>query len=383
MAIVAGSNAKVTGIATGLVTPTWTGGNTPYTGALLIMVVQSSRLSNLTYFGNGNADPAGWNRFGSNLQAPSSNRSCALFWRIAGTGGTTNDTPSIAGYSSDGAGRIPANYAGNTSVTIMELQDNIVGTTCFGKWDVTNANGLGMSSGTMATWNVANTAGTATTLTVGASSWSDTYADTGLLVLAWHSGTLSSFTATPTTISPVTGGGSFIGGWDACSSGANLTTTLTDTAASTRSLLGYVVGFSPSTVRTPTQPATARIQSLGTPTQPATARIQSLGTPHQPATGTITLGISRTATIGATARIAAIATSAPLTTMARISITGSNTILAGAKILGPPWSPKILMGTGNSIEQALGTSYFELSGDSDNGDSNDLYTIVIDGGQAL
>ena len=367
MAISVGYTASVTGSTAGLVAPAWPGGNTPYTGALLLMVVQSSRTASLTYFGYGNADPAGWNRFGSNLQAASTSRSCALFWRIAGTGGTTNDTPSIAGFSDSAR----TTSAGNTSATIMELRDGIVGTTCIGSWDLTNANGLGMSSGTMATWNVANTANTATTLTVATSSWSDAYAETGLLALAWHSGTLVSWTGMTTT---VTGGGVFLGGIYPCSSGTSLSTTLTDTAASTRSLLGYVIGFNPATYPTQTLVAGARIQKAPASTLAAGAQI--------------ILNVSYpVVTLTAGARMQSTATS-PLAAGARVQAKPVPTIAAGAQI-APVFTPKILMGTGNALAEALGSQYFALSSDIDGGDSTSnqansptAFVYVIDGGRS-
>ena len=153
-----------------------------------------------------------------------------------------------------------------------------------------------------------------------------------------------------------------------------------------------VVYFKPAVIVPKTITATANVSTTVPKPQSATASVSVIKTsPVQAATADIApYGVTRTSNQAVTAGILATPTPTQAAT-ASISITGDRAkraIDATAAIDGPPWSPKIIMGTGNTLDQALGTSYLELSGDIDGGGppydgAYDTYTLVIDGGQAL
>ena len=370
MAIALGNTAQASG-TTSLLTPSWSGA--PYVGALLLMEVTTSRTSAVTYFGNGNAEPAGWTRFGDNQQSNYPNKSVAQFWHIADG---VNDTPHIGGYSDSGR----TTLAGTTYATIIELRDGIVGSTCFGTWDVANAKGLGYAVGNTAPWETFNTTGTTTTLTISAASWSEAYSSAALWVLAQSpTATWTSLSSCDSTYGPFGTGGQFQG-VKALASGGALSPVITISGATGRSMAAYVVGFSPASIITKTISARATITGQATATQPARATITGTATKGISATAQIMAAVATsTKTITATASIA-IHPTPGISATAAIKATRTGTIPATAQIA---FTPLIILGSGNSIKQALGSAYVELAGDLDGGGAADTYTTILDGGQAL
>ena len=425
-----GRGSVTSGTAT-MASPTWSA--TPYVGSLLLMTASSVR-STATYFGyTGNIDPPGWTRFGTNLQYGQGTRSLARFYRIAD--GTSLDTPVVGGYS-DSARTTLANV---TYVLMMELQDGVIGGVCKGRWDVTNSAGY---LGSVLTSLYANQAGTGTSVTETVpSTWTESaYTDAALWAVGATNATTgySAGSGFDQAYNPITGCNQLQMFKQANAGVANSFVTNT-TASSSSNIEAYVIGFTPATVRTATQQAISRLQTQPSPqtqagnariaasqTSPVTAqsRISNAGVFPQSAfsriSTSLTNGQSANAQIKAagsttwnqfgsariqssaaqviasisrittspvlpqpaTARVSnSRATSQP--SLARVSTSQSLSNPANAKIDLPVWTNKILMGAGNTIDQVLSTAYFELSSDLDGGGATDLYTIVLDGGQAL
>lgn len=373
MAIALGYTASDSG--TGKRTPAWS--NAPYVGSLLLMELTTSRTT-ATYFGDGtatptatNLDPSGWVKFGDTQQSTQATRNVAQFYRVA-TGGAL-DTPSVGGYSDSAR----TTLAGTTYATIIELRDGVSGTTCLGSWDLTNANGIGKAVGTTAPYETYSALITTLTLTITTSSWSTPYTHAALWVIGQAStatwGTAPCLSLMDSVYAPFASGGS-VNGVVGLASGTALSPVLTITAATGRGMAAYVIGFNPTTYPTTTLVAGARIQKTPAATLAAGAQI--------------ILNVSYpVVTLSATARVQAKA-SVPLTAGARVQVTTTSTIAAGAQI-APVFTPKILMGTGNALAEALGSQYFALSSDIDGGDSTSnqansptAFVYVIDGGRS-
>ena len=354
-------------------TPAWTG--TRYVGSLLLMTCATSRVSATTYFGKPGTTTVvdGWTRFGEITQPGYPNRSIARFYRVA-DGTSLDSPPAVNGYSDTAF----ATLAGITTVACIELRDGVVGTTCIGKWDLTNAYGLGINTVGNATttfptspvnYAQGTSVGTGTSVALNvAAGIPEGYGDGALWVVAQTAGALSALSGTDASFVGAASGttsGTIYQGLRALAvtAGALPAASFATTATNgIQTISAYAVGFNPP--KSATTPATARIAVAATATTPATAQLRLAAN-------------YRTATTPATARI-----SAPATT----------TTTARARLLAGPWANKFLMGSGNNIDQVLGSPYFVLSGDLDGGGdtattltggAKDLYTIAIDGGQAI
>ena len=352
------------------VTPSWSA--TPAIGSLLLLEVTTSRTSAVTYFGlNGATTPTGWTQFGEATWPTQSTKSCAQFYRIAD--GTASDTPTVGGYS--GSARTSGLLAGTTYVSMMELQgDTLIGGKVMGSWDLSNAAGLGGSAALAGNyWGV----GTSQTLASG-TSWTEPESEAALwcvirsnTVSATVNGTGFDSGQPSWTISTY---GSISGINHSVTPGTSYTFGASMSSTCVLSMSIYVIGFTPTTNPTKTVDAGARIQGTSSTTIAAGGQIA----PN---------AIYGSTTLAAGARIQAAAT-ATVPAGARIQAGRSTTLAAGGAVQGP-WSPKILMGTGNVLAEALGSQYFVLSGDIDGGDASSAlatsaapFTYVIDGGQA-
>ena len=168
------------------------------------------------------------------------------------------------------------------------------------------------------------------------------------------------------------------------------------TWVTSRAWIEVTAYFKASFAGTTTQPASARISQVQTPTgQPTGARVAAPITAAQPAGAMI--GSASTLTGTATESAGAVVSVTPTPTQlanAVLKVTATDGQPASAMVAGPPFSPLILMGPGNNLTEALGTSYFALSGDIDGGGpatpirsgpatgALDLFTFVIDGGKS-
>ena len=345
---------------TAITAPSWS--STPYVGSLLLITMATSRTTSLTYFGKaGSGTITGWNRFGEHTQNPNyPNRSVERFYKIA-DGTSADNPPVINGYSDN---TTFASLAGTTSMFLMELRNNVVSGVCVGSWDVTNAYGLGSGTTLSTTYAQGNSVGTGTSLTLSVTSGiPETYAEGGLWIVAQTTSTLTAISNLDAAAS-INAAGTIAQGFktltvtsSALPATGSITTTLSGGAIETIS--AYAIGFNPPKTKT--------------------------------ITGTASVAASRTATQLGTAylRIAANYVTAAISGTADIAASIFKTQLGTAQII--PYT-KISMGSGNNIDQVLGSPYFVLSGDIDGGGNTattltggapNLYTIAIDGGQAI
>lgn len=372
MGITLGATGQGTSSTGATVAPSWS--STPYQGSLLVMEVVTNRTANPTYFGNGtnkdvnnNYAPVGWTCFGDNQQQSTANRSVAQYYKIAGASEPSSVT--VGGYSDSGH----TTLAGITAVTMIELRDGVSGSTCLGSWDLTNAMGIGIGVGATAPWSTSTSTGTTTTLTIGASSWSSAYVDTGLLVIGQAGAAgITGLSACDSTYGTT---GYAILGIKATTSGSALSPVLTTSGTTNRGMAAYVIGFNPQITPTVTLSAGARLQTTPAKTLAAGGQIAAVA-------------FYGTQTLSAGARIQGSATAPALAAGARVRTAPTSTLAAGGAIQGP-WTPQILMGTGNVLAEALGSQYLVLSGDIDGGDASshqaaspNPFTYVIDGGRS-
>lgn len=131
--------------------------------------------------------------------------------------------------------------------------------------------------------------------------------------------------------------------------------------------------------------ATAQISHSESSVQNATTGIAASVSSNQLATAQILPGSSATKTklISATANVSNSVTGPLQPAASSISNTVTAQINAIAMIDPPLWSPLILMGSGNSFDQVLGSQYFELSANIDGGSSANDQTYFLDGGRSV
>ena len=382
---ITGGHGVAAASGTTTLSPSWS--STPLVGSLLLMSISTARTSSLAYFGQGSgaasgaSNISGWTAFGPTTLVGYGTRALATYFRIAD--GTASDSPTgIGAYTASGGSTLISQTA---AVLMVELQDNVIGGThCDGLWDIPGTQGItgspaaghiGSSTGVQAT---SGASGTTLTLATG-TGWSETFVDAAIVAFgvtySTYSGTTPLSGMTTQATSPAASGtGLDAIGVVATTSATNISTTATLTAGGVQNLELFVIGFSPTIYPTQTLSAGARVQANPATTIAAGGQIS----PN---------AIYGSATLAAGAHILAVTTN-PLTAGGRVATPGSATLAAGGAVQGP-WSPKILMGTGNMLAEALGSQYLILSGDIDGGDatshlagSASPFTYVIDGGQA-
>ena len=302
-----------------------------------------------------------------------------------GTGTTTGLVTGMNVQMSAGTGVIPG-YTTISSLTSTTIVLNAAPTTAL------SAATIIVSAVPMATERAA--IGTGPFACNVTTSWTATYADPVL----WCVGLTASNVITTGSFSGYTAGttgpfapfntasvqGTQFQGVKSIASATANTFGFSTNSAGIQAMGAYTTSFNPTATPVKTQTATAQISHTQSNPQNATAQISVTQSTTQGANASISPAATiRTNPINATAGISKSVTGPLQPATSRILNGATVPIGATALIDPPPWSPRILMGSGNSFDQVLGSQYFELSANINGGSSANDQTYFLDGGRSV